>query len=326
MNYIVLDLEWNQPISRHTQAFKKMGATLSCELIQIGAVKLDENKKMLGSFNSYIAPSFYKKINPRIQRITGISQDDADSSKPFPEVFQNFIAWCGDNAVFVTWGQDDMSVFARNISAFPLERTLAPSYDAQQLFGHMIQSGKNRPSLRKAMLHYCIPSNAEHPFHSAVDDAYYTALVMQRFENLEDILNYQTKIKWPSEDEASLRAEHATEQKVRSISSALESAFAQNPLCPICKKETSISEGYIPTIERYHFMGLSDCKTHGLIKTKLCFVKANKSGFLASISSELSEEQHPAYVKTKHYQWAKKVSQLKEKEKKHAGKNKRKTK
>ena len=43
MQYIVLDLEWNQPISYHSPAFKSVGGKLLFELIQIGAVKVDES-------------------------------------------------------------------------------------------------------------------------------------------------------------------------------------------------------------------------------------------------------------------------------------------
>ena len=42
MQYIVLDLEWNQPISYHSPAYKSVGGKLLFEMIQIGAVKVDE--------------------------------------------------------------------------------------------------------------------------------------------------------------------------------------------------------------------------------------------------------------------------------------------
>ena len=44
MQYIVLDLEWNQPISYHSPAFKSVGAKLLFEMIQIGAVKVNDTR------------------------------------------------------------------------------------------------------------------------------------------------------------------------------------------------------------------------------------------------------------------------------------------
>ena len=41
MTYIILDLEWNQPISYQSRTYREVGDKLIFEMIQIGAVKLD---------------------------------------------------------------------------------------------------------------------------------------------------------------------------------------------------------------------------------------------------------------------------------------------
>ena len=46
------------------------------EMIQIGAVKGDENLRILDSFSQLIRPTHYVKLHPRIARITHISQED----------------------------------------------------------------------------------------------------------------------------------------------------------------------------------------------------------------------------------------------------------
>ena len=50
INYIVLDMEWNQPKSLQNMLVNSMA--LRGEIIQIGAVKLDENYRLLDTFNS----------------------------------------------------------------------------------------------------------------------------------------------------------------------------------------------------------------------------------------------------------------------------------
>ena len=56
MNYIILDLEWNQ-------AIKKMKLYLEGEIIQIGAVKLNEFFEKIETFKIGIAPKYYKKLH-----------------------------------------------------------------------------------------------------------------------------------------------------------------------------------------------------------------------------------------------------------------------
>ena len=51
MNYIVFDLEWNQPLYAGMQ--KKHPVYLEGEIIEIGAVKFDEHDEMLDSFKAF---------------------------------------------------------------------------------------------------------------------------------------------------------------------------------------------------------------------------------------------------------------------------------
>ena len=41
MQYIVIDLEWNQPMSYDSAVYRQVGDRLIFEMIQIGAVKLN---------------------------------------------------------------------------------------------------------------------------------------------------------------------------------------------------------------------------------------------------------------------------------------------
>ena len=60
MNYIVMDLEWNQAISQ--KFVKTKPVYLSGEIIEIGAVKVDEEFNIIDSYKQYVKPNFYKKI------------------------------------------------------------------------------------------------------------------------------------------------------------------------------------------------------------------------------------------------------------------------
>ena len=43
MDYIIFDLEWNQPYSNDISFMKRARMPLTGEIIQIGAIKLNEN-------------------------------------------------------------------------------------------------------------------------------------------------------------------------------------------------------------------------------------------------------------------------------------------
>ncbi len=54
--FIVLDLEWNSsPGGKHSS-----NAAIPFEIIEIGAIKLDENLKELSRFRKIIRPVVYK--------------------------------------------------------------------------------------------------------------------------------------------------------------------------------------------------------------------------------------------------------------------------
>ena len=54
MDYIVLDMEWNQPWPGSPSARKVLPVQIRGEIIQIGAVKLDENFCPADEFQSYV--------------------------------------------------------------------------------------------------------------------------------------------------------------------------------------------------------------------------------------------------------------------------------
>ena len=57
MDYIILDLEWNQPLSYNSSAYKSVGGKLLFEMIQIGAIKLNDRLEIIDTFNQLIQPT-----------------------------------------------------------------------------------------------------------------------------------------------------------------------------------------------------------------------------------------------------------------------------
>ena len=76
MNYIVLDLEWNQPFK--TKQMIRKPVTLYGEIIQIGAVKLDENYHIVDTFKIMIKPVYYTRMCKKISKLTKITNQDLE--------------------------------------------------------------------------------------------------------------------------------------------------------------------------------------------------------------------------------------------------------
>ena len=64
MNYITLDLEWNQAYMQQALAVqKRIGSHLHGEVIQIGAVKLNEAMEIIGSYSIIVKPKFFCRLH-----------------------------------------------------------------------------------------------------------------------------------------------------------------------------------------------------------------------------------------------------------------------
>ena len=70
MKYVVIDLEMN-PVDRDFREVKKH---MKEEVIEFGAVRLDENFQQEAEFQCYVEPE-YGKIKKHITNLTGIKQE-----------------------------------------------------------------------------------------------------------------------------------------------------------------------------------------------------------------------------------------------------------
>ena len=61
MNYIVLDLEWNQcPYGKSREEER-----LPFEIVEIGAVKMNEQKEIIDTFHILVKPIVYRRLHYR---------------------------------------------------------------------------------------------------------------------------------------------------------------------------------------------------------------------------------------------------------------------
>ena len=192
MNYIVFDMEWNQPYPGEKLIYKN-DLCLNNEIIQIGAVKLDPNCQITDTFSANIKPAVFKKLNYNVKKLTGITQSQLDESAPIEEVIKEFKQWCGDDFVFIAWGYDDIGVLGTNLKYFSLDTAWLPEcYNLQMIFCSQTDNENRQYSLSYAMDYFKIEQDM--PLHNALTDAYYTAHVCSKLDIEKGISKYRAMV------------------------------------------------------------------------------------------------------------------------------------
>ena len=182
MQYIVFDLEFNQPFNFKTGKKTYLNPKCPFEIIQIGAVKLNDDFSYAGRFNCLIKPSIYKRIHPFVEKITGFDINTFTDALLFPKACEKFIEFMGDkdDCLLCTWGIDDIKYLFRNMLFYKIDTELVSHncinvqcYASKYL---NCEAGKSI-GLKNAVLQLELPDSGE--FHNALNDADYTAEVFR---------------------------------------------------------------------------------------------------------------------------------------------------
>lgn len=182
MVHIVIDLEMN-PIKRTLKDVRKF---LQDEVIEFGAVKLDENYKQIGEFQSYVRPEF-SEITAHITRLTGITNDTVADKNTFEIEFQNFFEWIGSwDMKIYSWSASDIKQLKNECSyklpKFDIARLESQWIDIQKEFDDRIGLHNNL-SLKDAV--GAMNRDFEGTAHTALADAANTAAILALMQDDE---------------------------------------------------------------------------------------------------------------------------------------------
>jgi DNA polymerase III epsilon subunit-like protein len=197
MHYIVLDLEFNQERTSLNISADKV-SICPFEIIQIGAIKLDSQWNAVATFNRYIRPTIYSKVNDFVAALTGITTQKLMNEKEFSPLLNDFIEFMGDDCVLCTWGMTDMKELYRN--------ALFHRYDLKRLPDKVINLQpyvsiylKQSPTIQDELINQftchklmnlkaaveALSIPVSYPFHNALYDAYYTAQLLKKLSGME---------------------------------------------------------------------------------------------------------------------------------------------
>ncbi len=299
MNYIILDLEWNQSPTGKINENKD----IPFEIIEIGAVKLNKDKEILGEFHQYIRPQVYLEMDVNVHAVTHINMEDLQCGKTFPEAFKDFQAWLGDEEmIFCTWGSMDLVEFQRNMRFYnfpPFENKPFFFYDVQKLFAIFFEENQNPRTLCFAADFFHITKQGE--FHSAISDARYTAKIFQKFDLKKTKkfmeLNYFSPPKC-LEDEMYVSFKTYAKyisMEFKSKEQLLHAKHVKATNCCICQEAATKKIDWFPNSTKTNYYGVFYCKEHGYLKGKLRVKKTDDQKFFAVktikiISKEAAEK------------------------------------
>ena len=189
MNYIVMDLEYNQNFDFKTGSKAPSNPLLPLEIIQIGAVKLDDARNIVDRFGTTVRPRLYRGLNPFVAKVTGLSGDILRNSPSFPQAYRGLVKFIGRGRIpLCFWGCDDMKELFRNILFFGQNpKSLSLKYiNVQSLASvHMDLPPKHQLALATVVNSLDIQSDL--PYHNAPNDAFYTAQIFRRIYDAEKI-------------------------------------------------------------------------------------------------------------------------------------------
>jgi len=273
MQYIVLDMEWNQPWPGTYAAKRVLPVRIRGEVIQIGAVRVTDRQIVGDEFQVLIKPKVYRKLNKKVISLTGIKDSQlAEHGVPFPKAMEMFRDWCGDDCVFLTWGFDDIGILKENMALHGLDGDWIDRwYNAQMIFNAQTDGSTAQKALKTAMQMAGV--EASRPAHDALGDAYHTAILCTRLDLPRGMAEYGKAVEKHENGFHGAELPGCVNRKVYHGFENKEKAMAalggEENRCPKCGG--IMTHGKWVTQQSRRYMTMSQCPEHGsfLIRVKL---------------------------------------------------------
>lgn len=177
MRYVVVDLEMNKLDNQYTEEKK----ICNQEIIEIGAVMLDNGHQEISRFKTYVKPQYSEEIRDIITKLTGITTKMVKDAPVFEDAVKQFFGWCfsydGECQV-QAWSDSDLHQILAEIALkhYVINKEEQELIDNWMDFQneYIVKLGLGRVvSLEKALNYAGIEFRGKQ--HDALDDAKNTA-------------------------------------------------------------------------------------------------------------------------------------------------------
>lgn len=182
MNYLVIDLE----MCKVPKNYRNKNYKYANEIIQIGAVLLDEQYKRIGTLSQYVHPE-HGVVDHFITNLTGIENNQVKHAPKLRETLIHMLDWLGDRQYQIfAWSENDYLQLSHEIKSKNLDDEEIQNFmkkerwiDYQKVFGTRFEIGR-AVSLEEALLLCDI--DPEGKLHDGLDDAWNTAKIIEELE------------------------------------------------------------------------------------------------------------------------------------------------
>lgn len=200
MYSIFVDLEFMDA----DRKFRSLPRFCRKEVIQFGAIVLDEAYREVGCFNSFVKPQCSTRLKEHFREFTGITNEQAFGAPVFEDVLQQFCEWClqyGPERTIYEWSTADLHQLLfecekKEIELSEEERCVLQNWqDAQLLYGNAVETD-TQIALETAV--WTMGEGIEGRLHNALWDARNTGRVVallqesQRVEQAKQMLHHGT--------------------------------------------------------------------------------------------------------------------------------------
>ncbi len=181
MHYVILDMEWDS-------VYHKLHKRFVNQILQIGAVKLDEKFNIVDIFDVTVKSSVSKRVSKRFTELTGITKEMMLEGMSLEQAVEEYNNWLGKDTITITWSNSDLYTIAENEKIllngqkFKIDKYLDLQVFIQgelRALGHDI---KSQISLGGAAELLGITTDI-YDLHNAKDDSLLCAALLKKYYN-----------------------------------------------------------------------------------------------------------------------------------------------
>lgn len=252
-----------------------------------------------------------------------MTQEELDAGISFSDAVRDFFDWCKADGEYrlCTWGTSDLVELQRNMKYYGIESPLGFPlfyYDVQKLFSIDRDDGKSRRALEAAIDMLGIEKNID--FHSAINDAEYTAKVLARLD-FDKVLAYFSidtyKIPESVSDEIIVNYGSYEKYITRGFDTKEElvnDAKLLSTRCYLCGRTARKKIRWFTMNSKMHYC-LAECREHGYIKGRFKIRENDNGKFYASRVLKLTDESGAEQIRQRQLEVRKRRREKRQKKK-----------
>ncbi len=273
MKYIVLDMEWNQAHS--SRCVDSLPMPLSGEIIQIGAVKLNENCEIEDTLRLTIKPCYYTKLHSGVRKLTGITAEELENGLLFPDAERQLKTWCEEEFTLFIWGFDDITILGENMAIWHLDFSwIPPCYNLQYIY--CAQTGCEKRQWTLTYAADALGIQLDIPAHDALNDAMYTAALLQKLDIVRGMAEYESADLLTLDEQFKVLS-HCVIPGFETKQDALASRKVRALPCPVCGERMKYDGFYRQNKSKR--VALPACSTHGEFFCRIQFLKCENGSY-----------------------------------------------